>query len=74
MAKTKISATITPSRLAEARAVTGLTNVSAIIDLALAALVDLEKERRWLAAHPDPDLPLDVIPDLSELPWEEPPS
>lgn len=71
MAKRKISATINPDTLAEAAELTGDDNVSAVLDRALKALIDLEQERRWLAAHPNDDLPGSVPPDLSELPWED---
>lgn len=71
MTKQKISATVHKDRLARARAVTGKTNVSEILDDALSALVERELELRWLAAHPDEDLPGEVVPDLSDLAWEQ---
>ena len=73
MTKTKVSATVDPSRLAEARVLLGTDNVSVVLDTALAALIERELERRWLVAHPDPrlpnDLPVDLLVDLSHLPW-----
>jgi len=71
MTKKKISATVDPDRLAEAVELTGSVNVSSIIDRALDALIDQERERQWLAAHPATDLPGEVVPDLSDVPWEE---
>ena len=71
MAKEKISATITPERLARARAVMPASNVSEILDEALDALVERELERRWLAAHQGDDLPGPVAPDLSSVPWDD---
>ena len=71
MTKVKISATVQPERLAEARAVTGTTNLSQLLDDALAALITRELERRWLDAHPDDELPGEVPVDLSSVPWDE---
>lgn len=71
MTTTKISATVTPERLAEARAVTRTSNLSQLLDEALAALISRELERRWLEAHPDEELPGEVPVDLSSVPWED---
>jgi hypothetical protein len=71
MSKAKISATITPERLAQAREVTGTSNVSQLLDEALLALIERELERRWLATHPDDELPGEVQVDLSDVPWED---
>lgn len=71
MTKAKISATLTPERLAQARSVTGTSNLSQLLDDALAALIEREFERRWLEAHPDDELPGQVEVDLSAVPWEE---
>jgi post-segregation antitoxin (ccd killing protein) len=70
MTKEKISATLSPDRLARARQITGKTNVSELLDDALAALIEREQELRWLAAHDEADLPGEVPPDLSGIPWE----
>ncbi len=70
MPKKKISATVSPDRLARAREVTGKRNVSELLDDALDALVERELERRWLDSHDEADLPGEVPPDLSSLPWE----
>lgn len=70
-ARTKISATLTPERLREAQEVTGTSNVSQLLDEALAALVERELEKRWLTAHPDDELPGEVEVDLTAVPWEE---
>lgn len=71
MTKAKISATLTPERLAQAREVTGTTNLSQLLDDALGALISQELERRWLDAHPDEDLPGEIEVDLSTVPWDE---
>lgn len=71
MTRTKVSATLSPDRIAQARAVTGTTNLSQLLDEALAALIARELERQWLEAHPDDELPGEVEVDLSAVPWEE---
>ncbi|MGH3681299.1 MAG: type II toxin-antitoxin system CcdA family antitoxin [Natronosporangium sp.] len=71
MTRTKISATVDPERLAEARAATGTTNLSQLLDQALSALINRELEQRWLAAHPDSELPGEVPVDLSSVPWDD---
>ncbi|CAN5135688.1 hypothetical protein BH20ACT5_BH20ACT5_21730 [soil metagenome] len=73
MTKQKVSATLSPERLREARAITGKQNVSELLDSALDALIERELERRWLAGHEvaDADLPGEVPVDLTELPWDD---
>lgn len=71
MTKTKVSATLSPDQLAKAREVTGTSNLSQLLDDALAALIERELERRWLDAHPDDELPGEVPVDLSSVPWDE---
>lgn len=71
MTKRKISATVDPDRLAEAAELSGSDNVSAVIDRALSALIDAERERKWLEAHEEADLPGEVEPDLTDVPWED---
>ncbi|HYZ97954.1 MAG TPA: type II toxin-antitoxin system CcdA family antitoxin [Acidimicrobiales bacterium] len=71
MTKTKVSATLSPERLAQARKVTGTSNLSMLLDEALAALIERELERQWLEAHPDDELPGEVEVDLSSVPWDE---
>jgi post-segregation antitoxin (ccd killing protein) len=71
MTKMKVSATLDPEHLAEARALVGTDNVSVVLDTALVALIERELERRWLAAHPDHDLPIDVVMGLADLPWDD---
>ena len=70
MTKQKISATVDRERLATAVELAGEASVSAVLDAALEALIERERERRWLAAHPPTDLPGEVAPDLSDLPWD----
>jgi len=74
--KTKISATVDHDRLAEAQKLTGCTNVSAVLDQALEALIVAHLERahaegytRWpqgdeTVALPDPSV-------WAALPWDE---
>lgn len=75
MAKQKVSATVSPERLARAREVAGTSNVSEVLDLALDALIERELERQWIAGHrrigPEDDLPVEVAPDLGDLPWDD---
>lgn len=71
MTKTKVSATVSPERLARAREVTGTNSVSELLEDALGALIERELEQRWLHAHPDEELQEEVTPDLSAVPWEE---
>lgn len=70
-ARAKISATLTPERLREAQEVTGTSNVSQLLDEALAALIERQLEKRWLEANPDDELPGEVEVDLTSVPWEE---
>ncbi len=70
-AKTKVSATLTPERLRQAQAVTGTSNVSQLLEDALAALIERELEKRWLEANRDDELPGEVPVDLRTVPWEE---
>jgi hypothetical protein len=52
-------------------AAAGTTNLSQLLDDALAALISRELEHRWLEAHPDDELPAEVPVDLSSVPWDE---
>jgi len=75
VAKQKVSVTLTPERVERARAVTGRSSLSELLDDALDALVDRELERRWLDAHEraavgETDLPGEVPVDLADVPWE----
>ncbi|MDQ3312639.1 MAG: ribbon-helix-helix domain-containing protein [Actinomycetota bacterium] len=71
MTKTKVSATVSPERLARAKQVSDTTSVSELLEKALEALIERELEHQWLRAHPDAELPGEVVPDLSALPWED---
>jgi post-segregation antitoxin (ccd killing protein) len=70
MTRLKISATVDPDLLANAREVTGLDNTSELFDRALDALVERELETRWLERHRGADLPDDTPVDLGDLPWD----
>jgi hypothetical protein len=73
MTRVKISATLAPERIAEARAVVETASLSELLDRALEALVERELEQRWLDAHDgdNTDLPGPVAVDLSDVPWDE---
>lgn len=73
MPRVKISATLSPERIAEARAVVATASLSELLDRALDALIERELERRWLEAHDGDasDLPAAVPVDLSDIPWDE---
>lgn len=71
LAKSKISATVTPELLERAQRITGISNVSRLIDEGLEALIELHLEQRWMARSSEGDLPGEVPVDLSDLPWEE---
>jgi hypothetical protein len=73
MTRLKISATVAPERIAEARAVVETSSLSELLDRALDALVERELEKRWLDAHDGglEDLPGSVVVDLSDVPWDE---
>jgi hypothetical protein len=45
MAKVKISATVDPARLEQAKQLTGVSNVSEVLERGLAALIEDELER-----------------------------
>jgi hypothetical protein len=74
--KTKVSATIDRDRLAEAQRVTGCTNVSAVLDQALEALIVSHLERTHAEGYdrmPQSDDTI-ALPDPSvwaALPWDE---
>jgi hypothetical protein len=74
--KVKISATVRPDRLAEAKRLTGCENVSEVLDRALAALIDDELERTHAEGYarlPQGDDTVEVVdPGVwADLPWEE---
>ncbi len=74
--KTKVSATIDHDRLAEAQKLTGCSNVSAILDQALEALIVAHLERAHADGYariPQGDETI-ALPDPSiwaSLPWDE---
>lgn len=76
MNKVKISATVRPDQLAEAKRLTGCENVSEVLNRALAALIDDELERAHAEGYAR--LPLGgetievVDPGVwADLPWAE---
>ena len=76
MKKVKISATVRPDRLAEAKRLTGCDNVSEVIDRALSALIDDELERAHAEGYarlPQGGETLEVVdPGVwADLPWDE---
>lgn len=76
MNKVKISASVRPERLAEAKALTGCDNVSEVIDRALTALIDDELERvhaDGYARLPQSGETVEVVDAgvWADLPWDE---
>lgn len=77
MNKVKISATVRPDQLAEAKRLTGCANVSEVLDRALAALIDDELERvhaeGYVRLPQRDDETIDVVdPGVwSDVPWDE---
>lgn len=71
MAKTKISATVSPELLERAQELTGASNVSQLLDDALRALIERHLEERWLERYSDEDLPGEIPVDLSHIPWAD---
>jgi post-segregation antitoxin (ccd killing protein) len=68
--KQKVSATLSPDRLERARRITGTTNISALLDEALSALIERESEQQWLDAHAAAPEFGEFELDLSSIPWE----
>lgn len=76
MNKVKISATVQPERLAEAKRLTGCENVSEVLDRALSALIDDELERAHAEGYarlPQGDETVQAVdPGVwADLPWDE---
>ncbi len=73
VAKQKVSVTLSPSRISDARRLTGNENLSDLLDEALAALIEREQERRWAEGRRAKDVdPIgDAVPDLTDVPWED---
>jgi len=74
--KVKISATVRPERLAEAKRLTGCDNVSEVLDRALTALIDDELERAHAEGYarlPQGDETVQAVdPGVwADLPWDE---
>ncbi len=72
----KISATVRPERLAEAKRLTGCENVSEVLDRALAALIDDELERAHAEGYtrlPQGDETVRSVDSgvWADLPWDE---
>ena len=72
MAKIKISATLDPDRVAQARSVVASKSLSDLLDIALAALIERELEHKWIRGQAGAsDLPGFVPVDLSHIPWDD---
>jgi hypothetical protein len=76
MAKLKVSATVDPARLERAKQLTGLTNVSEVLERGLAALIEDELERihaDGYARMPQAgETATAVDPSVwAELPWDD---
>lgn len=76
MNKVKISATVRPDQLAEAKRLTGCENASEVLERALAALIDDELERAHAEGYarlPQGAETVEVVdPGMwADLPWNE---
>jgi hypothetical protein len=76
MVKVKVSATIDPDRLEQAKKITGSDNISEVLDLGLQALIVCEQEAIYVAGYtrlPQGDETSAVAdPRLwAGLPWDE---
>jgi len=76
MNKVKISATLRPDQLAEAKRLTGCDNVSEVLDRALAALIDDELERAHVEGYvrlPQGGETVEVVDPAvwADVPWDE---
>lgn len=72
----KVSASLSPERLARAKQLMGSANSSAVLDLALDALIERELERRHEQGYRDQPQGADAIHAVdpvvwTELPWED---
>jgi hypothetical protein len=76
MGKVKISATVDPARLERAKELTGVSNVSEVIERGLAALIEDELERIHAAGYAQAPQAGDTVRAVDErvwadLPWDE---
>lgn len=76
MAKVKISATVAPERLDEARRLTGRDSVSEVLDLALVALIERELERVHADGYERVPQGSDTVSTVdasvwADLPWDD---
>lgn len=76
MGKVKVSATVSPERLARAKQLTGSQNVSEVLDRALGALIDDELERIHSEGYADAPQGDETVTTVdasvwSGIPWDE---
>lgn len=76
MAKVKISATVDPARLEQAKKLTGVSSVSEVLERGLVALIEDELERihaEGYAREPQADEAVRAVDAgvWADLPWEE---
>jgi hypothetical protein len=76
MNKVKVSATVSPERLARAKQLTGSDNVSEVLDVALAALIEKRLEQVHAEGYirtPQADDTIQVVDTevWADLPWDE---
>ena len=76
MAKVKISATVDPARLEQAKELTGVSSVSEVLERGLAALIEDELERihaEGYARAPQSDETVRAVDAgvWDDLPWDE---
>ncbi len=74
--RTKVSATLDPERLAQAKELTGLDNTSELLNRALGALIAEELERihadGYAATPQGAEVVSEVDPSIwSDIPWDE---
>lgn len=71
MAKVKISATVDPARLERAKELTGVTNVSEVLERGLAALIEDELERTHADGYARLPQAGDAITAIDAAVWDD---
>lgn len=76
MAKVKISATVDPARLERAKDLTGVTNISEVLERGLSALIEDELERIHADGYARMPQSAETVKSVeakvwADLPWDE---
>jgi post-segregation antitoxin (ccd killing protein) len=76
MAKVKVSVTVDPARLEQAKQLTGLTNMSEVLERGLAALIEDELERLHTDGYAEVPQAGETVAAVdpsvwAELPWDD---